>query len=154
MVIIWQYINESNQHIFFWFFKILFIFRRRKGGRNRGRETWMYGCLLLTPFWGRVHNPGMCPRPANQRILYFKLHNAICLLYINKDTEIISIKNSCEFHILHHVIISNNISIIYQAIQLRFQENKSCFLCLKSGVSHSFSPGATSASRLPSKGWM
>ena len=36
----------------------LFIFRERKGGRKRGRETSVCGCLLCTSYWG----PGPQPR--------------------------------------------------------------------------------------------
>ena len=38
--------------------KDLFIFREGKGGRKRGRETSMCGCLLCAPYWG----PGPKPR--------------------------------------------------------------------------------------------
>ena len=40
------------------FKKALFIFRERKGGRKRGRETSMCGCLSHAPYWG----PGPQPR--------------------------------------------------------------------------------------------
>ena len=40
------------------FIKILFIFREGKGGRKRGRETSMCGCLSSVPYWG----PGPQPR--------------------------------------------------------------------------------------------
>ena len=51
------------------FKKILFIyFQRVKGGRKRGRETSVCGCLSSTPYWGPgpqpgdlAHNPGTCP---------------------------------------------------------------------------------------------
>ena len=46
---------------FFFFLKILFIFREGKGGRKRGREISMCGCLSCTPYRGRRRNPGMCP---------------------------------------------------------------------------------------------
>ena len=36
----------------------LFIFKEGKGGRKRGRETSMCGCLSRTPYWG----PGPQPR--------------------------------------------------------------------------------------------
>ena len=36
----------------------LLIFREEKGGRNRGRETSMCGCLFRAPHWG----PGPQPR--------------------------------------------------------------------------------------------
>ena len=36
----------------------LFIFRERKGGRKRGREPSICGCLLCVPYWG----PGLQPR--------------------------------------------------------------------------------------------
>ena len=45
-----------------------FIVREGKGGRKRGRETSMCGCLSRTPYWGPAHNPGMCPDwESNQR---------------------------------------------------------------------------------------
>ena len=42
------------------FFKIFiyFILDRGKGGRKRGRETSMCGCLSCAPYWG----PGLQPR--------------------------------------------------------------------------------------------
>ena len=44
------------------FLKILFIFREGKGGRKRGRQTSMCGCLSLEPSTGDLaHNPVMCP---------------------------------------------------------------------------------------------
>ena len=46
------------------FKKILFIyfFRERKGGKKRGRETSMCGCLSTAhPTGDLAHNPGMCP---------------------------------------------------------------------------------------------
>ena len=39
----------------------LFIFREEKGGRKRGRETSMCGCLSRAPTGDLAHNPGMCP---------------------------------------------------------------------------------------------
>ena len=39
-----------------------FFFRVGKGGRKRGRETSMCGCLSHAPYWEPVRNPGMCPR--------------------------------------------------------------------------------------------
>ena len=47
---------------FFFFLKILFIYfqKERKGGRKRGRETSMCGCLLSASYWGLACNPGMC----------------------------------------------------------------------------------------------
>ena len=44
----------------FFFFKIVFIFRERKGGRKRGWETSMCGCLLCATR-GLACNAGMCP---------------------------------------------------------------------------------------------
>ena len=51
----------------FFFLKILFVYlfiylfiERGKGGRKRGRETSMCGCLLSTSYWG----PGPQPRHA------------------------------------------------------------------------------------------
>ena len=38
----------------------LFIFREMKGGRKRGRETSVCGCLSHAPYWG----PGLQPRHA------------------------------------------------------------------------------------------
>ena len=48
------------------FLKIVFIYlfyTERKGGRKRGRETPVCGCLLQAPHQGLdpAHNPGMCP---------------------------------------------------------------------------------------------
>ena len=43
------------------FLKILFIFREGKGGRERGKETSMCGCLLCTPYWGPVPQPRHVP---------------------------------------------------------------------------------------------
>ena len=37
------------------------FFREGKGGRKRGRETSVYGCLSRVPCWGPGRNPGMCP---------------------------------------------------------------------------------------------
>ena len=37
---------------------IYLFFREGKGGRKRGRETSMCGCLLWAPYWG----PGSQPR--------------------------------------------------------------------------------------------
>ena len=42
----------------FFFLRFLFIFREGKGGRKRGRETSMCGCLSHAPYWG----PGLQPR--------------------------------------------------------------------------------------------
>ena len=46
--------------------KLLFIFREGKGGRKRGGETSMCGCLSCAPSWG----PGLQPRhvPTGNRI--------------------------------------------------------------------------------------
>ena len=48
------------------FFKrfYLFIFRERKGGRKRGRETSMCGCLSCTPHWGPGSQPKHVPQLA------------------------------------------------------------------------------------------
>ena len=48
---------------FFFCFKILFIYFQRegKGGRKRGRETSMCGCLSCIPYWNLVCKPGTCP---------------------------------------------------------------------------------------------
>ena len=51
------------------FLKILFIYfyTEGKGGRKRGRETSMCGCLSHTATGGLPHNPAMCPdRESNQ----------------------------------------------------------------------------------------
>ena len=37
-----------------------FIFGEGKGGRKRGRETPMCGCLSRAPYWGPGLNPGLC----------------------------------------------------------------------------------------------
>ena len=51
---------------FFFFFKILFIyFREGKGGRKRGRETSMCGCLLCAPYWGLGLQPRHVPQTGN-----------------------------------------------------------------------------------------
>ena len=39
----------------------LFIFREGKGGRKRGRETSVCGCLLSAPTGDLAYNPAMCP---------------------------------------------------------------------------------------------
>ena len=49
----------SVSHFFFLRFD-LFIFREGKGGRKRGRETSMCGCLLHAPYWGPGPG-GLCP---------------------------------------------------------------------------------------------
>ena len=41
-----------------YFFFLINLFREGKGGRKRGRETSMGGCLLHAPYWG----PGPQPR--------------------------------------------------------------------------------------------
>ena len=47
----------------FFFKGFIYIFLREgKGGRKRGRETSMYGCLLRAPTGDMACNPGMCPR--------------------------------------------------------------------------------------------
>ena len=56
--------NAGRPHLFF--LKILFIYlfleRKGKGGRERGRETSMCGCLSCAPHWG----PGRQPRHVPQ----------------------------------------------------------------------------------------
>ena len=45
----------------FFFFKFkdfIYLLFDRKGGRKRGRETSVCGCLLRAPYWG----PGLQPR--------------------------------------------------------------------------------------------
>ena len=39
----------------------IYSFLEGKGGRKRGKETSMCGCLLCTLYWDLAHNPGMCP---------------------------------------------------------------------------------------------
>ena len=64
-IIIYLYINLKRFHIFsvlrnyLYFFMILFIYfqREEKGGRKKGRETSMCGCLLCARNWG----PGLEP---------------------------------------------------------------------------------------------
>ena len=51
--------HSDLSHIFF--FKILFIFRDRRGGRKRGRETSMCGCLLHASYWGPALKPRHMP---------------------------------------------------------------------------------------------
>ena len=57
--------------IFNWFILsrfYLFIFREGKGGRKRGIETSMCGCLLCTPTEDLAHKRGLCPDwKSNQR---------------------------------------------------------------------------------------
>ena len=43
------------------FFRVLFIYLKGKGGRKRGRETSVCGCLSHGPFGDLACNPGMCP---------------------------------------------------------------------------------------------
>ena len=45
------------------FLKILFIYflREGKGGRKRGRDTSVCGCLSHAPYWDLACNPGMYP---------------------------------------------------------------------------------------------
>ena len=43
--------NKINIYLIFKRF-YLCIFREGKGGRKRGRETSMRGCLSCTPYWG------------------------------------------------------------------------------------------------------
>ena len=47
-----------QKHLYFIFFKDLFIYLDRKQGRKRGRETSMCGCLSHASYWG----PGPQPR--------------------------------------------------------------------------------------------
>ena len=47
-------------------FIYLFIFRDRKGGRKRGRETSMCGCLSCTPYWGSWTATQACVLTGNQ----------------------------------------------------------------------------------------
>ena len=74
----------------FWFFqkffkkKILFIYFQRegKGGRKRGRETSMCGCLSHAPHWGSGWQPGHVPwlgiEPATLRFTgWHSIHWAI-----------------------------------------------------------------------------
>ena len=71
---------------------ILFLYREGEGGRTRGRETSMCGCLSHPPYWGPVQQL-MCPRlgiepvtfwfagrhsihratPARQKLTHFKI---------------------------------------------------------------------------------
>ena len=45
-----------------------YLFLEGKGGRKRGRETSVCGCLLCAPYWDLACNPGMCPdQESNQR---------------------------------------------------------------------------------------
>ena len=41
-----------------------------KGGRKRGRETSMCGCLSHVPYWGPGYNPGVCPDWESNRQLF------------------------------------------------------------------------------------
>ena len=63
--LVWEAFYLSFYFILFYFFKdfiYLFIFREGKGGRKRGRQTSMCGCLSLEPSTGDLaHNPVMCP---------------------------------------------------------------------------------------------
>ena len=49
----------------YFIFKRFYLFNFREGwegGRKKGRETSVCGCLSCTLYWGPVHNPGMCLR--------------------------------------------------------------------------------------------
>ena len=54
----WQIDSAEGDNGINIFLKILFIFRERKRGRKRGRETSVCGCLLRPHYWG----PGPQPR--------------------------------------------------------------------------------------------
>ena len=58
-----------GKNYYYYYLNILFIFREGKGGRKRGRETSMCGCLSSVTLLGTwPANPGMCPDwVSNQR---------------------------------------------------------------------------------------
>ena len=56
--------------VFFFFFKILFIYSHRMGGRKRGRETSMCGCLLHIPYGGRNLQPRHVPWPGIELVTF------------------------------------------------------------------------------------
>ena len=67
---LYHYLQMGGFYLFFFFadlkcthLKILFLFllRKDKGGRKKGRETSMCGCLSSAPYWGPDCNPGMFP---------------------------------------------------------------------------------------------
>ena len=64
--------------IFIFLKKYLFILERGKGGRKRGRETSMCGCLQCTPYWGPDPQPRHVPwlgiQPAT---LWFAVQNSL-----------------------------------------------------------------------------
>ena len=63
---------------FFFFQDFVCLFLERGGGRKKGRETSMCGCLSCAPCWEPCCNPGMCPDwESNQRPLRF------CRLVLN-----------------------------------------------------------------------
>ena len=43
---------KNNGFLKYFIYLFLFIFREGKGGRKRGRETSMCGCLSHAPYWG------------------------------------------------------------------------------------------------------
>ena len=51
-------------HLDFFFLNILFIYfsREGKGGRKKGRETSVCGCLSHAPYWGPGPQPRHVPR--------------------------------------------------------------------------------------------
>ena len=73
-----EYINEENSFLFshisvievnflFFFFNLRFyLFLERKGGRKRGRETSVCGCLLHTPPLGTWPAAQACALTGNQ----------------------------------------------------------------------------------------
>ena len=51
-------LRNPNSYIYFYFFEdYISFFLDGKGGRNRGRETLMCGCLSCTPYWGPDPQP-------------------------------------------------------------------------------------------------
>ena len=52
------FLSFKERHFFL---KNIYLFLKRREGKERGRETSMCGCLLSAPYWGPnlARNPGM-----------------------------------------------------------------------------------------------
>ena len=59
----WRMLEFSGVTMALWFFKKYFIFRERKGGRKRQRETLvcLYVVSHMSPTGDLAHNSGICP---------------------------------------------------------------------------------------------
>ena len=81
-------INLFNEGISFFVIFYLFIFREGKGGRKRGREISMCGCLLSTTYWRPGPHPRMFPdRESNRWPLVQTL--ALNLLHTSQGKDIL-----------------------------------------------------------------